>query len=59
MVATIAPESPVQGSRRELADRLATLLSGARQETIERLAATARLRALRAGDVIYPQAAVP
>ncbi len=55
MVATIAPESPVQGSRRELADRLATLLHGARQETIERLAATARLRPLRAGDVIYPQ----
>jgi CRP-like cAMP-binding protein len=50
-----APIVPRQAGRHELAGRLAALLPDARPETLDRLAATARVRALRPGDVIYPQ----
>jgi CRP-like cAMP-binding protein len=44
--------------RRELATRLRDLLPGASADTIDRLADSARIRALRPGDVIYPQGEV-
>jgi CRP-like cAMP-binding protein len=50
-----APIAPRQADRLELAGRLAALLPDARPETIDRLAATARIRALRPGDVMYAQ----
>jgi CRP-like cAMP-binding protein len=60
MVATLAPRAQGHADRRELATRLAELLPGVRQDTIDRLAATARVRSLRPGDVIYAQGeAVP
>jgi CRP/FNR family transcriptional regulator len=54
MVATLAQSAQGHVDRREVGRRLAELLPDVRQDTIDRLAATARVRLLRPGDVLYP-----
>jgi CRP-like cAMP-binding protein len=55
MVGTLAPAAPAETGRHELAERLAALLPDLRRDTIDRLTATARLRSVDVGDVIYAQ----
>jgi CRP-like cAMP-binding protein len=52
------PADSLQDARQRLANRLSHLLAGADAATIERLAESARVRAIGPGDVIYPQGEV-
>lgn len=58
MVATLPHHAQGLLVREELVDSLAALLPDIRRDTVDRLAATGRIRSLRPSDVIFPQGEV-